>query len=171
MSKNNVFISVILMMMLITSTSSSAQSAYKTFDFLDFDMKVLVDVDRRPENVDHLKAAITRELEAKGLSQSDTPDLLVNIGVLVEEKIQTRETSAREMQYMGQRNYTWQVEEIPIGTYNEGTITIDLVDASQNKRVWEGVASSVLLKNNTKMQKRIDQGVKKAFKKLKMAKL
>jgi len=171
MVKNKVFTGTLLMSWFLISASVSAQSNYQTFDFLDFDMKILIDIERRPENVDYLKAAIQRELEAKGLTRSETPDLLVNIGVLLEEKVQTRETDIREMQYMGQRNYHWEVEEIPIGTYNEGTVNIDLVDAAQNKRVWEGSASSVLVKKNTKMQKRIDQGIKKAFKKFSVAKL
>ena len=139
---------------------------------MEYDVQILVDVERRPENVDHLKAAITRELEAKGLSQSDDPDLFVNIGVVVKEEIQTRETDVRtDMHYLGQRNYSWQSQEVPIGTYNEGTVNIDLVDAAKNERVWEGSASAVILKNNDKMQKRIDSGMKKAFKKFDPAKL
>jgi hypothetical protein len=157
-------------LLLLTSTTITAQ--YQTYKFLDFDAQVLVDIERRPENVDHLKAAISRELEARGLSQSEDPDLFVNIGVVVKEEIQTRETNARQdMRYLGQRNYTWQVEEVPIGTYNEGTVTIDLVDVEKNQLVWEGKTSSVILKNNNKMQKRIDSGVKKAFKKFDPAKL
>ncbi len=171
MFKNIVVTSVMLMLLMITQASVSAQSDYQTFDFMEFDVQVLVDVERRPENVDYLKAAIQRELEAKGLTLSDNPDLLVNIGVVVKEEVQTRETSVREMQYLGQRNYAWQVQEVPIGTYNEGTVNIDLVDAAKNERVWEGSASAVILKSNTKMQKRIDQGMKKAFKKFDPVKL
>ncbi len=172
MLKNRILIPIMLIVFLFTSASISAQSSYKTFGFLDFDIKVLIDIETRPENLEFLKAAIQRELEAKGLVRSDSPDLLVNIGVLIEEKVQTRETNARQdMHYMGQRNYHWEVEEVPVGTYTEGTVNIDLVDAAQNKRVWEGSASSVLVKKNTKMQKRIDQGIKKAFKKFSIAKL
>lgn len=158
--------------LILVSTTITIEAQYQTFNFLDFDLQILVDVERRPENVDHLKAAITRELEAKGLSQSDDPDLFVNIGIVVKEEIQTRETDVRtDMHYLGQRNYTWQAQEVPIGTYNEGTVTIDLVDAAKNERVWEGSASAVLIKNNEKLQKRIDSGIKKAFKKFDVAKL
>ena len=118
------------------------------------------------------KQPFSRELETRGLSQSDNPDLHVNIGVVVKEEVQTRETNVREdMRYLGQRNYTWQVQEVPVGTYNEGTVTIDLVDAAKGELVWEGVASAVILKNNKKMQKRIDSGVKKAFKKFSLDQL
>ena len=145
---------------------------YQTYNFLEFDSQVLVDIERRPENIDYLKAAISRELEAKGLTKADNPDLNVNIGVVVKEEVQTRETNVREdMRYLGQRNYTWQSQEVPVGTYNEGTVTIDLVDAAKNELVWEGKASAVILKNNNKMQKRIDSGVKKAFKKFSVDKL
>ena len=161
-----------LILLVFNTAQAQNNSNYQTFDFLEFDLQVLVDIEVRTENVDYLKAAIQRELEAHGLTRSDSSDLLINIGVVIEEKVQTRETSARQdMHYMGQRNYHWEVEEVPVGTYTEGTVNIDLVDAAQNKRVWEGSASSVLVKKNTKMQKRIDQGIKKAFKKFSIAKL
>ena len=162
----------ILAFLLVFGGLFSSEAQYQTYNFLEFDTQVLVDIERRPENIDHLKAAISRELEARGLSQSDNPDLHVNIGVVVKEEVQTRETNVREdMRYLGQRNYTWQVQEVPVGTYNEGTVTIDLVDAAKGELVWEGVASAVILKNNKKMQKRIDSGVKKAFKKFSLDKL
>lgn len=162
----------VLILLVINTAQAQNNSKYQTFDFLEFDLQVLVDIEIRTENVDYLKAAIQRELEDKGLTRSDNSDLLINIGVVIEEKVQTRETSARmDMHYMGQRNYHWEAEEVPVGTYNEGTVNIELVDAAQNKRVWEGSASSVLVKKNTKMQKRIDQGMKKAFKKFDLAKL
>ena len=162
----------ILTILLIAGSSIGAIAQYQTYNFLEFDSQVLVDIERRPENVDYLKAAISRELEARGLAQADDPDLHVNIGVVVKEEVQTRETNVREdMRYLGQRNYTWQSQEVPVGTYNEGTVTIDLVDAAKNELVWEGKASSVILKNNKKMQKRIDSGVKKAFKKFSVDKL
>ena len=171
MHKGNTLTALTLMGLLFVTTALTIKAQYQTFNFLEYDVQILVDVERRPENVDHLKAAIARELEAKGLSQSDNPDLYVNIGVVVKEEVQTRETDIREMQYLGQRNYHWEVQEIPIGTYNEGTVNIDLVDAAKNERVWEGSASAVILKNNTKMQKSIDKGMKKAFKKFSVAKL
>lgn len=172
MLRRNILTALIFIGLILVSSIISAQAQYQTFNFLEYDVQILVEVERRPENVDHLKAAIIRELEAKGLSQSDAPDLFVNIGVVVKEEIQTRETDVRtDMRYLGQRNYHWEVQEIPIGTYNEGTINIDLVDAAKNERVWEGSASEVILKNNDKMQKRIDKGMKKAFKKFDPGKL
>jgi len=172
MSKGNILTALTLMGFMFLSNNMTIEAQYQTFNFLEYDAQILVDVERRPENVDYLKAAIARELEAKGLSQSDDPDLFVNIGVVVKEEIQTRETDIRtDMHYLGQRNYSWQAQEVPIGTYNEGTVNIDLVDAAKNERVWEGSASAVILKNNTKMQKRIDSGMKKALKKLDVAKL
>ena len=161
-----------LFCLLMAWTVVDSKAQYQTYNFLDFDTQILVDIEKRPENVDHLKAAISRELEARGLTQADNPDLFVNIGVVVKEEVQTRETNARQdARYLGQRNYTWQVQEVPIGTYNEGTVTIDLVDAARSELVWEGSTSAVILKNNNKMQKRIDSGVKKAFKRFDPAKL
>ena len=163
---------ILLTFLLVFGGLWATNAQYQTYNFLEFDSQVLVDIERRPENIDHLKAAISRELEARGLTQSDNPDLHVNIGVVVKEEVQTRETNVREdMRYLGQRNYTWQVQEVPVGTYNEGTVTIDLVDAAKSELVWEGAASAVILKNNDKMKKRIDSGIKKAFKKFRLDQL
>ena len=61
----------------------SAQGKYQTFDFLDFDVKILTEHEIDQQNVEHLKSSITRQLEAKGLTQAADPDLAVNICVVV----------------------------------------------------------------------------------------
>jgi hypothetical protein len=86
---------------------------------------------------------------------------------VVEEKVQTRETTIRDApMYMGQRNYSWQSQEVPVGTYEEGTVTVDLVDRKKNERVWEGVASSVIVKKDEASQKNIADGAEKLFAKV-----
>ena len=70
---------------------------YKTFDFFKTDASGNALSEHAKENLELLKTAIARELQAKGVSQSSTdPDLLVNIGVVVLEKVQTRETRLGE---------------------------------------------------------------------------
>ncbi len=137
---------------------------YQTYNFADLKIKA-----EHPEEVtktkfNMLKDAVANELEAVGLSKADDPDLWVNIGVVVKTEVQTRETDIRDApMYMGTRSYHWESQEIPVGTYQEGTVTIDLVDAKEDKMVGQAVASSVIVKKDEKMKKRIDQAMAKVF--------
>ncbi|HEX5169251.1 MAG TPA: DUF4136 domain-containing protein [Cyclobacteriaceae bacterium] len=141
---------------------------YKTFDFYQFNTEV-VPSPTFNLRTGWLKDEIAKQLNARGLSQSsDNPDLLVNIGVVIEEKVQTRETTIRDApMYTGQRNYSWQSQEVAVGTYEEGTVTIDLVDRMKNEMIWEGVASSILVKSDESSKKNIAQGMEALFAKIK----
>jgi hypothetical protein len=142
-------------------------SRYTTFDF--FQLEASGDTaENFSRNVSLLRQSITRELESKGLERTSvSPDLLVNIGIVVEEKVQTRETTIREAPiYIGQRRYHWQSEEVEVGRYREGTVTVDLVDRAENKMVWEGVVEGVIPQKQEKLQERINEGVEALFEKL-----
>lgn len=145
-------------------------SDYQTFNFLDFDVELLTEHQVEEKNIDYLKSAIVREMESKGLKQASNPDLAINIGLVVEEEVQTRETDARDMRYMGQRNYTWEVEEVVVGVYKVGTVSIEFVDTKENKAVWEKSDANVIRKSKG-VQKKIDKAVKRIFKKFDVNKL
>lgn len=141
---------------------------YKTFDFVPVTLtgEVSPSFNQRAE---WIKTEVAKQLTNRGLTQvSSNPDLLVNIGVVVEEKTQTRETTIRDTPptYIGQRNYTWQSQEVPVGTYKEGTVTVELVDQVKKEMVWEGVASSVIMKKDEASQKNIADGAELLFSKI-----
>ncbi len=120
------------------------------------------------KNTDLLKEAIVTEMKKRGYTKVITsPDLLINIGIVVTEKIQTRQTDFRTdaPKYMGQRNYSWKSEEVEVGRYKEGTVTVDVVDAAANQMVWKGVAESVLPGKQAKMPDVIREGILKLFEK------
>ena len=145
-------------------------SKYQTYDFLDFNVKLLTEYQTSPENIEYLKDAISKQLEANGLKQSSNPDLAVNIGVVVEEETQTRETDYRDIRYVGQRNYSWEVEEVVVGVYKTGTVSVELVDTKTNKAVWEESDKNVIRKKKG-VPKKIDKGVSRIFKKFDLNKL
>lgn len=159
-------------LMALISGSAQAQnnSKYQIFDFLDFDVKLLTEYKINPENIDYLKSSIAKELKARGLQQGENPDLAVNIGVVIEEEVQTRETDYRDIRYMGQRNYHWEVEEVVVGVYKVGTISVEMVDTEADNAVWEKSSSNVLRKQKN-ARKRIDKGVARIFKKFDVNKL
>jgi len=78
--------------------------------------------------------------------------------------VQTRETTIREApRYIGQRNYHWQSQEVVVGRYEEGTATVEIVDAAHREVVWQGAVKSILTSNPTKLTKRIDDAIAALF--------
>jgi hypothetical protein len=154
----------------ILSTNSDPSfsiSNYKTFGFyrLDADTVVLSVYAKR---IEWIKDEISKQLAAKGLTKSDNPDLYVNIGIIIEEKVQTRDANIRtDMHYMGQRNYTWSASPVEVSRYKEGTVTIELVDRSKNALMWNSVAQSVIEKKDETSKKNIAEATPKMFLNLK----
>jgi len=149
-----------------------AISNYKTFGFFQVDAKGDAIGPNYSANLDLLKTAITRELEAKGLSSvSENPDLMVNIGIAISKEVQTRETSftnpGDRMAYMGQRNYSWHAQEVVVGTYKQGSVSVHLVDRSAGKLVWQATAESVVPEKEKNVPPLIEEGMKSLFAKLK----
>ena len=143
-------------------------SNYKTFDFYQIDASGDALSANSKENLELLKTAITKELQAKGVNRSSTdPDLLVNIGVVVLEKVQTRESRVGENPtYMGTRNYSWERQDIEVGRYRDGTVTVHLVEPEAKKMVWKGAAQAVLPNKESNVPGMIDQGMKELFAKV-----
>ncbi len=91
--------------------------------------------------------ATTRELESSGLRYAESDgDLLVNFVVSTRETLQTRPSSGASMHYgrggygaWGGYNMSMSTTEVVQRT--EGTVGIDIIDASQRQLVWEGAAS------------------------------
>lgn len=146
-----------------------ALSDYKTFNFYE----VSTQGEAQDLDYDHqvklLKDAIRQQLTAKGLHLSaDDPDLLVNIGIVTREKVQTRQTDFRTdaPKYIGQRRYSWRSEEVEVGRYKEGTVSVHLVDRQNNALVWQGAVEAIIPRREARLQKTIDAGVTKLFQSL-----
>ena len=141
---------------------------YKTFNFYEITSNTESTDPSYNNRINILKNAIQQELTAKGLTLTPTnPDLLVNIGVVTAEKVQTRQTTFREApRYIGQRRYSWKSQEVEVGSYREGTVTVDLVDTDKNTMVWEGVAEAIIPRKEAQLQKTVNAGVAKLFARL-----
>ena len=148
------------------SNKSFDLKKYSSFGFTADDEEFLTSHLNAKRGLERIKTAITKEMGEIGISISKEPELLLNLGIAVEEKVQTRETDIRDMHYMGQRNYHWEVEEVPVGTYEEGTLKIDFIDVVDNELVYQVVVAEVITKNEKKMEKRINKMIKKTFSKL-----
>ena len=92
--------------------------------------------------------AITREMELRGYTLSDSPDLLMNVSARMDDK--TKVTTYNDPMYGGYYGYRagfydpWYGygygTQTHVSQYTEGTVNIDMVDINQKRMVWEGVA-------------------------------
>ena len=153
--------------------SSANWSTYRTFAFIDTSR-----IDPSPgtgpsyqATMEQVKRAVIAEMTNRGYQQVNTnratgqPDLLVNIGTVVNEKTQTRPTTIYEApRYIGQRRYHWQSQEVPVGTYREGTLSLHIVDARQENLLWDAAVSSILSKKGVTPEQ-INKAVGKVFSK------
>ncbi|MCC5938828.1 MAG: DUF4136 domain-containing protein [Lunatimonas sp.] len=141
--------------------------AYKSFNFYQSEASGGIG-ESYEGNIAFLQEEIAKQMAFRGLlREDDNPEILVNLGVWVEERVQTRETGLitdpGSFNYIGQRRYTWKSETVEVGTYQKGTVTLHLVDASKNSAVWIATAEEVILQNPNRMRDRIVRGVEKLF--------
>jgi hypothetical protein len=142
---------------------------YKTFDFFQVDAAGDTIPAAFSQRVTQLEDAIAIEMQKHGYLLSKTnPDLLINIGLVVNEKTQTRQTDflTDAPRYIGQRRYSWKSQEVQVGKYREGTVTVDFVDRALNKQVWTGTVQGVIPEKEAKIDATIKQGIGKLFKRL-----
>lgn len=144
-------------------------AAYQTYNFYD-SVAGTGEVRASPqflEEMNIIKYEIASHLERRGLRLSAEPELLVNIGAVVEEKVQTRQTDIREAPiYIGQRRYSWRSEEVPVSRYRKGTVSVHLVDRLENRLMWRGIAEGVIPENRERLRNNIENGVEELFKRV-----
>jgi uncharacterized protein DUF4136 len=149
-------------------------SSYRTFDFYKLDASGDTIPGNFTERSAIMQQAIATELESRGFVRSSTnPDLLVNIGIVVKEEVQTRETNfAQDAQrYTGQRRYTWKSETVEVEHYRVGTATVHLVDAKQNKLIWQGTVQNIIPNKEKKVEESIKKGIADLFSRFPVAAL
>ena len=122
----------------------------------------------------YMIAAIDKEMESRGYTKSDDPDLLVNFNAIIREKTDIRTTPApppmgyygyRGAYYGGWAGYGY-ATETHVSQYTEGTFNIDLVDAKRMRLVWEGVGvGRVTEKKLQNLEQAVNEGVPRFFEK------
>ena len=121
-----------------------------------------------------LKAATRRELEARGLRyDQSSPQLLVNLNAQLNDKMRVTTTPEPMMApgYYGYRRGFYQpwpmyTERTDVTQYQEGTLTIDVIDAARKQLVWEGTATKSVTSADMKdVGAALDAVVTAAFKK------
>lgn len=151
-----------------TETATDAEPGkYKTFGF--YELKASGDTisSTFKERAEILKSAIRTQMELKGYRYVEAKaDLLVNIGIVVKREIQTRQTNWQNdgrFTYMGQRNYSWKSEEVEVGRYREGTLTLHIVETARNKMIWKGSMEGVVPEKSDPSGKTANDALAKLF--------
>jgi hypothetical protein len=137
---------------------------YRTFDFYGVGTNTDAIGPEYKKQLAFVQQEIEKQLHSRGLTRNTAqPDLKVNLGIVVAEKVQTRETDIRTdgPRYTGQRRYTWKSRQVEVGRYKEGTLSVHLVDNARNELVWQGAAESIVPKDPGKLRGRIVEGVQK----------
>ena len=121
-----------------------------------------------------MKAAIEIEMEKRGYTKADDPDLWVNFNGIMQEKTQVRTTSAPPPMHGGYYGYrggyynTWggygYGTETHVSQYTEGTFNIDLIDNEKDQLIWEAVGKGkVSQKDLENLEEGVMNGVPKYF--------
>lgn len=121
---------------------------YKTFAFLKsgIDKVEISDLDKK-----RILNAIDQQLQAKGMTKSENPDLLVNIFTKSREEISVNQFNAGWGYGWG---YGWNPYmyggQTTVSSSTEGTLYIDLIDAKKKELVWQGEGTGTLSKDMTR---------------------
>lgn len=139
-------------------------ATYRQFAFVEVDTDVEEAGPAYEGYVHFLKQELALQLEQRGLKQApsaDQADLLINLGIVVDRQVQTRETNiiTDPPRYIGQRRYTWQSKEVEVGRYSVGTVSVHLVDPVQNEMVWQGTAERIISDKPEKLREQIEKGI------------
>ncbi|CAN5193343.1 hypothetical protein BH23BAC1_BH23BAC1_39000 [soil metagenome] len=138
-------------------------SEYKTFD-LQIPEERLVGVPT--EKMLTLRSAVANEMKKRGFTESsENADLVVNLDLVFEDKIQTRQTNIQTdpINYIGQRRFHWRVEEKEVGRYKEGTISLNLVDADTQESVWKASIHDRVPPTEKRIERLVQEGVNALF--------
>lgn len=116
---------------------------YKTYAFVD-ELAPKGEQGYRTLTNKYLHNAIRKELNSRGLTETQNADLLINFNVSTKEKLTSTTSPTPLSSYYNFRGgYSYGMgygTETRVSQYTEGTLNIDVVDASQKQLIWEGVA-------------------------------
>ncbi len=128
---------------IVSNTSPGTDfRAFKTYNFFP-QLGTDRDNGARTPLSSHLMAAMEREMESRGLSKSDAPDLLVDFNVWAENRVDIRSTPSHTVHrsHWHRGFSTWPTYNTTVRQYTEGSLLIDLIDPRSGTLVAEAAAT------------------------------
>ncbi len=138
---------------------------YKTFAFYKtgIDKAPISDLDKK-----RIMRAIEGELLLKGMTKSKTPDVLVSLFTKSRERVNINNNNAGlGFGYGAWNPWMWRGgNQLNVNQYTEGTLFVDIIDASKKELIWQGIGSGILkAKNVEQKEERIKEFVKEILSK------
>ncbi|MGB5291922.1 MAG: DUF4136 domain-containing protein [Lysobacterales bacterium] len=138
---------------------------YKTYDFFS---QMGIEGDGYSNLLgQHFRDAISSQMNARGYTKSASPQLQINVSIGAEEKVRVNTYQEPYLYggYYGMGGYgrygsPWGygggTTRTTVHQYTQANVYIDMVDTSQHKMVWQGVATFTL---TDKMQSQLRETV------------
>jgi len=147
---------------------------YKTYGYLKdgVDKAEISDLDKK-----RILKAVDVELQKRGFTKSDKPDVLVNFFTKANKEVNINQGYGYGGFGYGGFGYGyggyggwgsgwgwggpwgWGGGYNAVSTHTEGTLYIDVIDAAKKELVWQGVGNGVLTTDRNKKQERINEFV------------
>ncbi|APS38741.1 MULTISPECIES: DUF4136 domain-containing protein [unclassified Salegentibacter] len=164
---------LLLLTILVTSCSSVRVASdydrevnfnqYESYAFFKpgIDKAEISDLDKK-----RILRAIEAEMQRKGFTKSEDPDLLVSIFTKTNENINIYQNNMMGWGYgWGWHPWYWGSGFNTVNRTSEGTLYIDLIDAEGKELVWQGMGTAALASDVNKKQKRINEIVSEILEK------
>ena len=164
---------LLLLTILLTSCSSVRVASdydrevnfnqYESYAFFKpgIDKAEISDLDKK-----RILRAIEAEMQRKGFTKSENPDLLVSIFTKTNENINIYQNNIMGWGYgWGWHPWYWGSGFNTVNRTSEGTLYIDLIDAEGKELVWQGMGTAALASDVNKKQKRINEIVSEILEK------
>ena len=145
---------------MVNTAPGTDLSGFETFNFLQ-PLGTDRDNGARTPMSSMLADAMTRELTTRGLTQSDSPDLMVDFFVTTEDRMDVRTTRNSSMHsvhsvhrsHWGRSSFsTWPTYQTTVRQYTQGTLLVDLIDPAANALIAEGAAQNRISSNELTRQ-------------------
>lgn len=167
------FTPILLLMAVFVTSCSSVQVAsdydrevnfnnYGTYAFFKpgIDKAEISDLDKK-----RILRAIETEMQKKGFTKSENPDLLVSIFTKTNENINIYQNNPYWGYGWGWSPWYWGSGYNTVNKTSEGTLYIDLIDSGEKELVWQGMGTAALASEVSKKQERINEIVAKIMEK------
>ncbi len=135
-------------------------NTYKSYAFFKpgIDKAEISDLDKK-----RILRAIEADMTSKGFIKSENPDMLVSIFTKTRENVSVYQNNwgwgwGPGWGYgWGWDPWFWGGNYNSVSTVTEGTLYIDLIDASKKELIWQGMGTSALTKDVDKKQEKMNE--------------
>lgn len=160
------FFSLLSLILIITLSSCSSVrvasdydkqanfNSYKSYAFFKpgIDKAEISDLDKK-----RILRAIEADMSAKGFTKSENPDVLVSIFTKTKENVNVYQNNFGWGWGWGWNPWIWGPAQNTVSRTTEGTLYIDLIDASKKELIWQGMGTAALTKKVDKKQEKMNQ--------------